>query len=378
MKPIIRNSFIALAFLSLSAAVVSCTMQAQDNADVPEARTVKAAKVTAVEYRPSIFSTGQLASAEEAKLSFKTGGIIARIHVREGQQVRKGQVLAELEMDEIQAQATQATLGQDQAEIDLDNARLALQLAERDYRNASGLFADSVATLEQLENAEVQLNNARNQLSAAEKGLAYRSQGVEVARYNVRYSKIVAPTDGVILRQFAEVNELVGPGNPVFFFGSNRQSQVLQVAIIDKDIVYLNLGDTAQIQFDAHPGETFTGYVREISGSADPYTGTYPVEIELAATDRQLLNGFIGSAQILTSRRQELLSIPVDGLLRANDQQGEVMVVKEGTAQNRDITIYLLQDDQLLVQSGLTVGEEVVTAGAGYLEEGDRVQVRFD
>lgn len=363
-----------LAILALAVLISACTTQAQNRQPTADAKKVVAATATQINYQPTVFATGPLAAAAEAKLSFKTGGIIAKVLVREGQKVRKGQLLAELRLDEIQAQQQQASLGEDQAAISLENARLALQLAERDYRNVSGLYADSVATLEQLENVEVQLNNAKNQLAAAEKGLAFRQQGVEVAQFNLRYSSIIAPSDGIILRQFAETNELVGPGNPVFLFGSRQEAQVLKVAVTDKDIIHLNLGDSATIQFDAYPEVTFLGFVRELAGTSDPFTGTYPVEIELTPQPRQLVNGFIGSVTIQTQQRQSLISIPVDGLLKADGAIGQVMVIDQGQARLREINIHQLQQNQLLLRQGLHAGEMVITAGASYIEEGDRVE----
>jgi len=363
-----------LAFLALAVLISACTTQAQNRQPTAEAKKVAAAAATQINYQPTVFATGPLAAAAEAKLSFKTGGIIAKVLVREGQKVRKGQLLAELRLDEIQAQQQQASLGEDQAAISLENARLALKLAERDYRNVSGLYADSVATLEQLENVEVQFNNAKNQLSAAEKGLAFRQQGVEVAHFNLRYSSIVAPSDGIILRQFAETNELVGPGNPVFLFGSRQEAQVLKVAVTDKDIIHLNLGDTATIHFDAYPEVAFLGFVRELAGTSDAFTGTYAVEIELAPQSRQLVNGFIGSVIIQTQQRQSLISIPVDGLLKAYGAIGQVMVIDQGQARLREVNIQQLQQNQLLLRQGLNAGEMVITAGASYIEEGDRVE----
>lgn len=363
-----------LLFLALAVFISACTTQAQNRQPTADAKKVEAIAATQINYQPTVFATGPLAAATEAKLSFKTGGIIARVLVREGQKVRKGQLLAELRLDEIQAQQQQANLGEDQAAITLDNARLALQLAERDYRNVAGLYADSVATLEQLENVEVQLNNAKNQLVAAEKGLAFRQQGVEVAQFNLRYSSIVAPADGTILRQFAEVNELVGPGNPIFLFGSRQDAQVLRVAVTDKDIIHLEIGDTAIVQFDAYPAVEFEGAVRELAGTSDPFTGTYAVEVELVPSPHQLVNGFIGSVTIQTQGRQNLISIPVNSLLKADGSQGQVMTITDGQAQLRKIAIQQLAKNQLLVRSGLQVGEMVITAGASYLEEGERVE----
>lgn len=363
-----------LVLVVLAAIISACTTQAQNQAQTAEPKEVEAQAAQAVEYQNTVFATGPLAAAQEAKLSFKTGGIIAQVLVREGQKVRKGQLLARLELDEIQAQSQQADLGEEQAAINLENARLALQLAERDYRNVSGLFADSVATLEQLENVEVQLNNAKNQLAAAEKGLAFSQQGVEVAQFNLRYSSIVAPADGIILRRFAEVNELVGPGTPIFMFGSRKEAQVVKVAVTDKDIIHLNLGDPATVTFDPYPGVEFAGSVRELAGAADPFTGTYQVEIELAPQARQLVNGFVGSVTIYTQDKTPLISIPVDGLLKADGEMGEVMLIEEGKARLRPISIHHIEDEDLLLREGLKAGEVVITAGASYLEEGDLVK----
>ena len=101
----------------------------------------------------------------------------------------------------------------------VNNASLALKIAERDYKNVSALFADSVATLEQLENVEVQVQNAKNQVEAAQKGLAFNEQNMEVANFNLKHSKIIAPSSGVILKKLAESNEVTAPGTPYYFTG---------------------------------------------------------------------------------------------------------------------------------------------------------------
>ncbi|MCB0626807.1 MAG: efflux RND transporter periplasmic adaptor subunit, partial [Saprospiraceae bacterium] len=328
-----------------------------------------------IEYAPEVFGTGRLASREESKLSFKTGGIVSRIHVREGQQVRRGQLLAELDLDEIEAQTQQASLGVQQAGITLSNARLALERAERDYRNVQGLFADSVATLEQMEDAELQLRNARNQLEAAQTGLAYSEKNQTVADFNLKYSSITAPANGTILMKLAEVNELVGPGTPVFLFGSKEKAQVIRVSITDKDVIHVKLGDRATVEFDAYPGETFPAEVREIASMADPYTNTYEVELEIDPAGKILLSGFIGSVRIRTSGSESLIRIPVDALVKADGHSGEVFVVRAGRAELVNIEIHSLGSDRLLLRSGLQPGDEVIVKGGGYLEAKDSVLV---
>lgn len=375
MTRIIRT--LLLSALSFTLLLAACSDQAPSANDSTEApvKVINTTKAESVQYQHTVFATGRLSSSEEAKLSFKTGGIVKKIYVREGQQVRKGQLLAELELDEIRAQTQQAQIGQEQAAITIENAKLALRLAERDYQNAQGLYRDSVATLEQLENAEVQLDNARNQLAAAEKGLGFSRQNVDIAQFNLRHSKIVAPANGVILKKVVEVNELVGPGTPVFLFGSKDKAQVIRVNVTDKDIVFVQLEDKAVVTFDAYPKENFRGSVRELASMADPYTGTFEVEIEVQPNGRRLLSGFIGTVIIETEAKEDLVAIPIDALVGAHEQQGQVFTVHNGKAQATTVNIFKIEADQILVSKGLAAGTEVVVSGNGYLEENDLVSV---
>ncbi|MCB0629460.1 MAG: efflux RND transporter periplasmic adaptor subunit [Saprospiraceae bacterium] len=373
MKRTIRTLLIPSAVLSIL--LIACGEPTAPEADQTKtiAKPVETTTATPITYQHEVFASGRLSSSEEAKLSFKTGGIIKKIYVREGQQVRNGQALAELELDEIRAQSQQAEIGKEQAAITIENAKLALQLAERDYANAQGLYKDSVATLEQLQNAEVQLDNARNQLAAAEKGLMFSKQNVDIAQFNLRHSTITAPANGVILKKVAEVNELVGPGTPVFLFGSEDKAPIIRVNVTDKDIIFIQLGDPASIDFDAYPHHTFKGIVREVASMADPYTGTFEVEIEVQAEGRQLLTGFIGTVNIHTKASEDLVAIPIDALVGADEQTGQVFTIENGKAVSTNVRIFKIEKDQILLSAGLTPGTQVVVRGNGYLEESDLV-----
>ncbi len=338
-----------------------------------DVKSVETARAERAEDRHTVFATGQLAAKEEANLSFKTGGIIQRILVQEGQPVRRGQLLAELDLDEIRAQSQQARLGETQAEVQLNNARLAYEKAQRDFANTRGLYEDSVATEEQFKDALTLLNNTRNQVEAAEAALAFAGQSTEVADFNLRYSRITAPSDGLILRKLAEVNELAGPGKAVFLFGSREKAQVVRVNITDKDIIYIDLGDSAEVRFDAYPGQVFRGVVRERASKADPFTNTFEVEVEVFPEGRKLFSGFIGQVRILTDRRQAVIRIPLNALISADGDRGTVYVEKNGRVQKRVVHILRLDEEQLLLRDGLEPGEAVVVKGGSYLEDKDSI-----
>lgn len=373
-----KIAFILLPLLALGIVLTSSLLKADKEPgpakELPKKVSVESAE--SVNFQEQIFGVGQLASSEEVKLSFKTGGIIRKVLVREGQKVRKGQLLAELQMDEIDAQVQQSVLGIQQSEISIENARLLLNKAERDYQNALGLYQDSVATLDQLEDAKLQLNNAQNQLQAAETGLSFSQRSADIANFNKDHSRIVAPANGEILRKLAEPNELLGPGQPIFLFGSKDKAQIIRVNITDKDIIHVQLGAAAKVYFDAYPEVTFPGTVREIASMADPYTGTYAVEVEVKADGRRLLSGFVGQVYIQAKEQQQLVRIPINALVSAEKNQGIVYTVEGDKAIKNTVGIYRIEQEDLLLSSGLQAGSSVVIKGAGYLE--DQVMVSIE
>ena len=374
MKTIFQLSILlifgSILFLECSEAESKTPEKVQSSAKKVETILAKS-----IDYREEIFATGKLASSEEMKLSFKTGGIIRRVRVSEGQQVKKGQVLAELDLEEISARTQQATLGVTASEITIKNAELAVERAERELKNVHGLYADSVATYEQLHDAELQLKNTKNQLESAKTGLDVSRQSQNVAGFNLKYSKIVAPSNGTILKKMNEANELVGAGMPVFLFGSKNKAKVVRVSLTDKDIVFVKLGDEAIIEFDAFPNQEFDGKVVEIASMADVYTNTFEVEIEIDSEGKNLLSGFIGQVNILTSSKEQLIEIPIDALVTGNQKTANIFVVENGLAKQKEVGIYKIEDDKLLINKGLSGSEEVVVKGAGYLEKEDSVNV---
>ncbi|HQU73576.1 MAG TPA: efflux RND transporter periplasmic adaptor subunit, partial [Calditrichia bacterium] len=193
-------------------------------------RPVKTITLTSNTAPIPIEASGKVASGKEMHLAFKIGGVIERLSVSEGQQVRQGQVLGTLNLTEINARVAQA--------------QNAMDKAERDLQRLQKLYGDSVITLEQLQDATTGAEVARAEL--------------EVATFNRQYARLVAPADGKVLRKFRESGELVSPGAPVLQLGtSDRAARIMRIGISDRDVVRLALGDTARLTFDAFPGQHF-------------------------------------------------------------------------------------------------------------------------
>jgi multidrug efflux system membrane fusion protein len=343
---------LALGFALLAMAGCSGKPAADGAADAGDggATAVRTEPATSGPAGPSIGASGLIASEDEMKLSFKTGGIIRRIAVREGDTVRKGQLLAELELAEIGAQAEQA----DQAAAK----------AERDLERGERLHADQVISLETLQNLRTLAAVAR--------------AGRDAARFNLGQSSMVAPRDGRVLRRLAEEREFVPPGQPVVVLGSAARGHVVRTALADREMVLVALGDPAEVRIDAYPGRVFTATVSELSAAADPRSGLFPLEVRIAPeTGLSLATGLVAKVDLLpaTSRRGTLTHIPVAALIEGRGDQAGVFVIEGAVARKRAVSVAFIDGERVALASGLKPGEPVITEGALYLQDGDRIRV---
>ena len=297
-----------------------------------------------------IHVTGYLSTQDETRLSFKTGGVIDRIFVKEGDKVRRGQLLATTKSAEIAAQVQQVQLG--------------LQKAQRDYQRALNLYNDSVATLEQLQNAKTGLEIARQNLSQAS--------------FNQQYSKIYATQDGFVMRKLKAEGELSEPGSAVLIIGgvSRASAWVLSTGVSDKEWAAIEKGNTASVSFEAFPGRTFPAFVNRKGLASDPADGSFPIELQVDFGKEQPATGMFGKASITTNIKQNGYAIPYESLLEANGKKGFVFASNDGKSVRRvEVVIGQINNDNVQVMSGLEGYAYVVSAGSPYLTDGSSITV---
>jgi len=340
----------------LGVLAAGCSHRQEDSGATAETREipVRTALVRDTLLAPSVRASGLLGAKEEIPLGFKTGGVIARVDADEGDVVRQGELLATLEMAEIDALVAKAEAAAEQADRSLARAR--------------ALFADSVVTREQLELAET--------------GHRVAAGDLEAARFNRKYAEIRSPAAGTVLRRLADPGQLIGPGSPVFLLGAGRQGQVVRIGLADQDASRVSIGDPVEIRFDAHPGELWAGRVTELGAAAAPGVGTYEIEISL---DRPVslnagggaVSGLVGHCVIHPSRARPLRLIPIEALLEADGASGYAWAVTAtatatpGVRRARVEVLALL--DRWAAVNGLDGVERVVTEGAAYLTASARV-----
>jgi RND family efflux transporter MFP subunit len=345
-----KYSFIlcAIAATAASGGLAACSSKGSEITGSP-ARAVHTAPVRTAVLDNTLHSVGLLTPKDEARLSFKVGGVIDSIKVEEGQSVKAGQVLAVLKQAEIGASLEQAREGTAKAQRDLDRGK--------------ALLADGVTTEEQVQD----LTTAFKVASAAQSG----------TEFNAAHTRIVASANGVVLRKLAEASEVVQAGQTVLVLGGANRGWVVRIGLADRDVVRTRLGDAARIEFDAWPGQVFVGRVSNISSAADAGTGTFTVEVQLDAGNTRFVQGLVAKVALTPQNSGEVKVIPVQALVEANDREAGVFVLDPSRqiVQRMSIQIGRMNGGQIEVLDGLPLGAQVVTDGAAFLENGESVRV---
>ncbi len=303
---------------------------------------------------------GEVHAREESPLSFQVGGHLIRRHVDAGQRVRKGDVLAELDVSDYAAQASASQAQLAAAEADLvrarDDQKRYAKLAEQQLVSQSTLDAQTAA-----------FKAAQGQANAARANLA-------VSRNQAAYAQLRAPVDGVIASRQAEAGQVVSAGQTIFTLAADGGREVL-IALPESHIRDYKVGQDVQVELWNTPGQLLPGSIREIAPAADAQTRTYAARVSLA--EEALKDVELGqSARVFAGAgRSGTLQLPLGAVQRGADGKASVWVVNpaNGALKATPVTVGAYGPDAVPVLGGVAAQDWVVAAGGHLLREGQVV-----
>jgi len=296
---------------------------------------------------PATEYAGKLERRRQMNLSFRIPGVLTSLTVDAGDRVTKGQVVASIDPTGVQARTTQA-------ETELEKAR-------RDLRRDQQLFDQGFVSRQRLDDRKSAERSALASLSAAS--------------FDRRWSNLVAPASGVVLARVAQSGEVVQPGQTVLQVADMNSPLVLRLPVPDRDVSSLRLGQSVQITLDALPGQVLGGQIVKLGEVANTQTGAVEVEVEVPSRP-QLRSGMIASAKLALSRSDPGtgVRVPAEALLEAHGNQASVLVLDGEVVRRRSVNFRGFDGDFAIIE-GLAFGSRVVTAGAGFVADGQKVQV---
>lgn len=364
-----------------------------------------------IESRLDIYGT--LKGRSEVPINPKIGGRIERITVSNGDRVRAGQLLVQIETKEILDQVNSARAGlaaareqnalvkegarpQERTQIEnlVEQARQGFEIAQSNLDRMQKLLDAGVIPRQQYDMvklqydmAKTQYENAKQQLSIVNTGARDQEKAmveqqvkqaeaaVAFAESQLKNASVTAPVSGVIASRMFDVGTLVGPGMPVpLMYVVDDTSFSMGADISEVDLDKVKLGQPVAITIDAIPGRTFDGTITEINPAASMGTRTYTLKVEVTNKDGLMKSGMFARGSVTTASNENAIKVPKDAIVKRSGKDG-VFAVKGGKAVFREIETGIVNTLTVQVVNGLSEGEEIVLVGAAGLNDGDKINV---
>ena len=381
--------------------VISCARKPEPEAFAPIVSGLKIETLKPLPFDDYYEAVGTVRAKNSSVVAAKVMGNIVTMHVREGDSVRAGQTLIEIDNREggFQLQNTQAGVREIQnslEEVDrsiraAESARAAAQanekLAKTTHQRYEMLYGRKSVSAQEFDEVRTKYEVAQAESERAERlleaSIARRKQmfarldqakaDVATARVYVGYSRIASPIGGVVVSKHADVGYMAMPGVPLLTIENNSRYQ-LHASVEESQLGKIRLNDQARVTVEALDNKELSGTVDEIIPAADPATRSYIVKIGLLNTDgTQLRSGLYGKARFLVGQ-QTKLAIPQTAITHHGQLVGVFVVDQSGVARLRLVKTGRVVGDRVEVLSGLNEGEEIVREGIASIRDGVRVR----
>jgi len=339
----IITSFIIAVILLIAGCSGRNADQQEGGPPIPRVEVVSPERHT---LSATLMSSGTITSRNEVRVIAQTEGKITMIDVEEGDMVREGDVIIQLDDSIPHAQYREAEASYREARRNLERAE---QLYERNLIS------------------EQEYQNIVAQAQIAESRYEYR-------RALFEYTTIAAPISGVITYRNVDRGDIASQREHLLTI-TNLNQLVIRVNVSELEVPHLNRGDEVSVSVDAYGGDQFKGRIRRVFPAADPATRLIPIEVELIDRDERLFPGLFARVQFQTQRRENALVVPVNAVMTNPQGERYVYIVNDDTAHYRGVNTGMRTDDYIEIIEGISENEKVVVRGAGSLRDRTPVQL---
>lgn len=383
---------VVICALGVGAAASACA-RASARADErhADARTVAVMPVTRGDVIQSLTIGAEFRAYQEIDLHAKVAGYVQSIAVDVGDHVREGQLLAVLEVPELQNELQQDAASVTRAGEDVNRAQSDLERAESAHE-VSHLAAARLATVmkerpklvaqQDVDEVAGRDRQAEAQVATAKAALAAAKSQLEFAKANGRktetlvgYTRITAPFSGVVTRRYADRGAMIqaGTSSQTQTMPVVRLSQIdtlrLTVPVPESAVPSIRVSTPVTVRVPAI-GRTFPGTVARFADRLDPETRTMPVEVDVPNPSGALVPGMNADATIALNQAHDVLTVPVEALDRGDGRAGVVVVTKEHVIDPRSVTVGLESASRVQVSGPLAAGDLVVIGSRDQLKRG--------
>jgi HlyD family secretion protein len=355
------------------------------------------ARVERIDLARSVVATGKIQPTTIVGIKSKASGIILKLPVNVGDLVRQGQVICELDQNDLLPRVRQARASLNMAEAALKSAQADFErnkleasgpdvpFLKRDMERNQQIFRDGIIpqstrddatknyelAVNRQHQAIVSLGVTKASIARAEAQVEQSKAALEQSDEDLRNATIVSPIDGVVLSRYCEIGDAVssilvmGSGATVIMTLGDLREVYVKGKVEESDIGKVYLGQTARIKVESYKDQAFTGKVTKISPigvEADNVT-TFEVRVSISNVLRKLMATMTANAEIVLEERKGVLAIPEGALIYKKDHSVEVEVLdpKSDTGKKRiPVTIGIGNGSKMQIVKGLSEGQQVI------------------
>ena len=353
MKTTLFLAIGSLAFLT------ACSETKTVNA-APE--TVSGVQLATVERKPVadvVESVGSVHAAEEAQISAQMMGTILSVQVREGDSVRRGQVLVVLDDAQPRAGVERAQAAVNAGDHEVQAAESDAALAQSTLKRYQTLFDRKSVSPQEFDEVKSRAQAADARRESARAAAVQAKAAMSQAQTALDYTRVRAPFDGVVTARRMDPGTIAAPGMPILTVEAGGRYR-LEADLDERSLSLAHPGQTVPVLIDALGDSALSGKVVQIVPAANPASRTFTIKIELPA-NKQLRSGLFGRAEFARGQR-EALSVPHAALVTRGQMQSVYVVGNDNIASLRYLTVGSAQGNDVEVLSGLQPGDRVVLA----------------
>jgi multidrug efflux system membrane fusion protein len=303
--------------------------------------------------------SGEVRPRVESRLGFRVGGKIIARKVDAGTVVKRGQVLMQLDPQDLQLVQAQANAGLRAAESNLS-------LAKAEYSRYQDLRAKNFVSQAVLDTKETAYKAALASHEQAQ--AAYKGQSNQAA-----YANLVSDVDGVVTGVDAEVGQVVAAGNPVVRVAQTGEKEIV-IGLPEDRVDALRQITDVRVRIWANPNNVIAGKLREVSPIADPATRTYTAKVSIPDAPADVKLGMTAYVAFAAKTPNAMIKVPLSALVK--DKNGTaVWVIEKGAVRLAPVQVATPSGNEILIAQGLAPAQTIVTAGANLLKPGQKVKI---
>lgn len=368
-----RMVIVSGVVLAIAAGLSACSSSAKVDASTPELVHLNVVTVTMASVPDAIEAVGTVRAFQTSQLASQATGTITQVRVREGDHVRRGEVLALIDQSEPSAALDRAVATEAAAANELTAAESDLQLAESTLARYQILYDKQIIARQQFDEVK-----ARQQSALAHRDLARAAQlqakaAVTEAKAVLDFTRVTAPFDGVVTERKLDPGAMASPGLPILTVEDVSRYR-LEASVNENDLRYVRMGERVPVSIDAIEGTQLTGRVVQIVPAADAASRTFIIKVELPGNNA-VRSGLFGHAQFSRGEKQALL-IPQTAILERGQLHGAYVLDSGGMASLRYVTLGRTTGAQVEILAGIQNGERVVAEPGEADLSGKRIEAR--